>query len=126
MSYATRPDRLTAELVHRMVDGVTGPELLEITDWVGLPESTAIRLIDANRPPQPSGPGRRGMGDLRFRRTIIGILVTMLIVNTAFTIASGVGEVGVVLLTLAGAGVAYIVYRVIIAISAIRPSTSET
>lgn len=117
MSYATRPHRLTDELVEQMVNGVTGPELLEIAAWVGLPQSTAIRLVDANRPTNPADRNRRGVGDARFRKALVGILVVMLITNVATTIASDVSGVGVVLLTGAGAGAAYLVYRVIVAIS---------
>ena len=117
MSYATRPHRLTEELVQQMVNGVTGPELLGIAAWVGLPQSTAVRLVDANRPTKPADRNRRGVGDTRFRRALVGILVVMLIANIATTIASDVSAVGVVLIAGAGAGAAYLVYRVIVAIS---------
>ena len=116
MSYATRPDRLTEDLVDRMVNGVTGEELLEITDWIGLPQSTAIRLIDANREPTAKT-AARGMSDARFRKALVGILVVMVLANVAFVSAAGIDVVGVVLVTAASAAVAWLVYRVIRAIS---------
>ncbi|MDH3306205.1 MAG: hypothetical protein OEO77_01595 [Acidimicrobiia bacterium] len=53
MSFATRPDRITDDVVHRLGKGVTHAELLEIAEWVGLPRSTASRLIKAGGPASP-------------------------------------------------------------------------
>lgn len=52
--------------------------------------STAIRLVDANRPTNPADRNRRGVGDARSRKALVGILVVMLITNVATTIASDV------------------------------------
>jgi hypothetical protein len=117
MSYATRPDRMTKEVIQKLVDGVTGPELIEIAAWVGLPESTAVRLVDANRPSERRSAGSRGLLETRFRRTLVGILVFMVVLNIALSVGSNVEGPGLVVLVGASVGAAYLVYRVILAIA---------
>lgn len=116
LSYATRPDRLTEEAVDRLVAGVTGEELTEIVEWVGLPESMAVRLADANR--STAERTRRGLGpDPRFRRALFGIVVFMSLGNTALLVASDAGPFALVFGIAATALGGFLVYRLVFAIS---------
>lgn len=114
MSYATRPDRLTSDVIAKLRAGVTRPELVELSAWLGLPQSTPARLIDANTSQGRSRSGRRGAPDTRYRRALIGLLGAYLAVETVFMYESARSRPSVFFLTVVGALTAYLVYSLIV------------
>lgn len=112
LSYATRPERMSEELIHRLVSGVTGPELIEICSWVGLPESTAVRIVEAGRSTSPGEAGAP-VFDSRFKRATVMLLVVMVAANIGLAVAAGFSGVGLVLVAGGGIGVGYLLYRII-------------
>ncbi len=89
LSFATRPDRFNESLVRKLQDGVTFSELEQLLAWVGLPKSTAARLVHARGSAMEPAGGTRGNGPGqssvvtggRFRRH----LTAMLMVAAALT-----------------------------------------
>lgn len=80
LSFATRPDRLNKSVVAKLEAGVTYSELEEILAWVGLPKSTAARLIHAQESSEGVSSGGAAAGR-RFRRHLNGILLVSAVVT---------------------------------------------
>lgn len=117
MSYATRPERFTDDVIERLCGGVTRPELVEISAWLGLPKSTATRLFDASNADQASAGGRRVGLSARYRRAMIGLLGLFVLSNAITNLTSEQGGLGSFFLTAAAALTAYIVYALIVRFS---------
>ncbi len=113
MSFAKRPDRFSDEMIDAMRRGVTYPELMEIAAWVGLPKSTAARLVHSRT--RNSAPSQ-GLS-ARFGRHLIGILVVFVAGATLVNIFLGESWVRVVVLAAVFSMIAYGLYSLIARIS---------
>jgi len=113
MSFATRPDRITEEMTALLGKGVTYSELQEIAAWVGLPKSTAAKLVHAQT--STTGTPRLGKRALsqRFGRHLIGILVAFVFGATLLNIASEMSWPRVLFLVVLFGLVAYGVFALI-------------
>lgn len=119
MSYATRPDRFSEDLIDRLVSGVTGPELVSICTWVGLPDSTAARLVRANTTPRAGAKGRM-TAPSPFWRAIAGLLIVMVIGFIVWVLGADFSGVRAVLTSAAAIGIGYALFRLIVAMSTRR------
>lgn len=111
MSFATRPDRITEEMTTLLGKGVTYSELQEIVAWVGLPESTAAKLVHAQT--STAGAQRKRALSKRFGRHLIGILVAFVLIATLVNIASDMSWPRVLFLVVLFGLVAYGVFALI-------------
>ena len=87
MSFATRPDRFTKAIKAKLEAGVTSDELEEILAWVGLPKSTAARVIHSQASSDGVSSGGAAAGP-RFRRHLGGILFVSAALTAFFVVTS--------------------------------------
>lgn len=114
MSYATRPDRITEAWVERLSNGVTHAELKEFSALVGLPQSTAAKLIDVGDRDKTALRGRwPGTGNA-YRQAVIGVLAVFVI---GVTLIAGSMDRSPLAALAMGSVTAYLVYRLIARLS---------
>ncbi|NND14358.1 MAG: hypothetical protein HKO10_10355 [Acidimicrobiia bacterium] len=124
LSFATRPDRLTESVVVKLEEGVTFTELEQIVAWVGLPKSTAARLVHAQGPAGGSNGGSTGtrsgqidtISSGRFRRHLTGILIVAAAL-TGVAVIQSQNWPRVLYLLIALAVVTYLIRRMIVRIT---------
>jgi hypothetical protein len=117
MSYATRPERFTDDVIERLCRGITHMELVDTSAWLGLPKSTATRLFDVSNADKARTGGRRVELNNRYRRAIIGLLGLFVLSNAITNVTSEQSGLGSIFLTAAAALTAYLVYALIVRFS---------
>lgn len=123
MSYATRPERITEEVIARLRGGVTFAQLETIAAWVGLPRSTAARLAQAE--PSADRGQAGGRMPVAYRRSLLGILLAYLVVAVAFEIGSGSGPWDVFVIAAWMSVAVYLVYSLIVRLAGGRRNLEQ-
>ena len=114
MSFATRPERFTNDVVDRLCAGVTNAELIEISAWLGLPKSTATRLADAGKNDRARARGQHVGMTTGYRWSIIALLGLFVIGGTVASVGSERSGLATIYSTAAIALTAYLIYWLIL------------
>ncbi len=114
MSFATRPERFTDDVVDRLCAGVTNAELVEISAWLGLPKSTATRLADAGNNDRARSRGQHVPMTAGYRWSIIALLGLFVLGGAVASIGSERSGLSTIYSVAAIALAAYLIYWLIL------------
>lgn len=114
MSFATRPERFTDDVIDRLCAGVTNAELVEISAWLGLPKSTAARLAEAGRNDRARARGQHVAMTTGYRWSIIALLGLFVVGGAVASIGSERSGLSTFYTTAAITFTAYLIYWVIV------------
>ena len=114
MSFATRPERFTDDIIDRLCGGVTNAELVEISAWLGLPKSTATRLADAGKNDRARARGQHIAMTAGYRWSIIALLGLFVVGGAVASIGSERSGLSTIYFTAAVTLTAYLIYWLIL------------
>lgn len=114
MSFATRPERFTDEVIARLGGGVTWAQLAELSTWLGLPKSTPSRLFSVAADDRARAGGRRIELNRHYRRSIVGLLAFFVVASSLSLRGSDQSAPTSVFLIAGIALIAYVIYRLIV------------
>ena len=114
MSFSTRPERFTDDIIDRLCGGVTNAELVEISAWLGLPKSTATRLADAGKNDRARARGQHIAMTAGYRWSIIALLGLFVVGGAVASIGSERSGLSTIYFTAAVTLTAYLIYWLIL------------
>ena len=114
MSFATRPERFTDDIIDRLCAGVTNDELVEISSWLGLPKSTAARLAEAGKNDRARASGQHIAMTAGYRWSIIALLSLFVVGGAVASIGSERNGLSTIYFTAAVTLTAYLIYWLIL------------
>jgi hypothetical protein len=114
MSFATRPERFTDDVIDRLCAGVSNAELVEISAWVGLPKSTAARLAEAGKNDRTRARGQHIAMTTGYRWSIIALLGFFVVGGAVASIGSERSGLSTFYFLAAITMTAYLIYWLIV------------